>query len=470
MKDLKLHVFYRRVSTKGQELDTQIEFDRPYRDLLQEEEIYIIEEHGLSALKLTIKERPKMQELIKLVEENKVSTVYLYDRTRSFRNYYEAMLFIDLCKKHGTNIIYTSSANGHLDYSNDLLVEGILNIFGEMEGKNITRRTQESYRRYPPKKFGFVKNKETKTYTQHEEMKVLLKKFFADLHEVQNFDEMKGFILFYRKALKIDDEKVIKIATDPFYAGMDLYVREFDLPHVDSYLTKEDYYEIQKRIKPLVINYANDLAELKMEFGKMPRCGICSRSLKLKVNPDRTQSSFSCVSSHKKQRVSWTMDELVETLDIVVNDAIVHLDSERLVKDSKKQMRLIESEIKKELKRLDVMMDELQEELLFSNELNSDWTQLPQYQALMELRSQYGQLQQRMMDKQRILMENKYLDELVKNALKDQALINVNLLKDLLIDEIYLFENSIHVKLYKFDYLKGMDKEIYLNEGEKSCS
>ena len=159
MNKQKLHVFFRRVSTTNQDLAMQIELDRPYRERLTEDEIYVIDEDGVSANKLSIEERPKMLELISLIKSDKVNTLYAYDRTRIARNMYDAMEFNDICEKHKINIIYTSTADGHMAYSNNNLMECFLFMFGDIEGKNIARRTKEAHRRYPPKKYGYIKTK-----------------------------------------------------------------------------------------------------------------------------------------------------------------------------------------------------------------------------------------------------------------------------------------------------------------------
>ncbi|WP_374049597.1 hypothetical protein [Neobacillus sp. OS1-2] len=48
----------------------------------------------------------------------------------------------------------------------DVFLEGLLNIFSDIEGKNISRRTTEARRRYPAKKLEYEKVKETKQYLQ----------------------------------------------------------------------------------------------------------------------------------------------------------------------------------------------------------------------------------------------------------------------------------------------------------------
>ncbi|MDQ0273738.1 recombinase family protein [Cytobacillus purgationiresistens] len=97
----RFHVFYRRVSTHNQDLTMQIAADASYREKLDEQEMRIINEHGVSANKKSIEERPDMQALLSRIEEDKVSTLYTFDRSRLFRDFYEATKFQDICIRNG---------------------------------------------------------------------------------------------------------------------------------------------------------------------------------------------------------------------------------------------------------------------------------------------------------------------------------------------------------------------------------
>jgi hypothetical protein len=56
----KYHVFFRRVSTAGQELALQSSADAPYREKLLPDEIVIVDEYAISANKLSVHDRPEM--------------------------------------------------------------------------------------------------------------------------------------------------------------------------------------------------------------------------------------------------------------------------------------------------------------------------------------------------------------------------------------------------------------------------
>ncbi|MFT8320833.1 MAG: recombinase family protein [Bacillus sp. (in: firmicutes)] len=152
----KLHVFFRRVSTAGQDIITQEAADLPYREKLLPEEVYIVNENAISANKLSVNQRPEMEKVISLIKQDKVHTLYAFDRTRLFRDHYEGMWFSDIRIKHSVELVFTSEGNGHLPSTDDIFLEGILSMFSDIEGKNIARRSEETRRRYPPRKLGYI--------------------------------------------------------------------------------------------------------------------------------------------------------------------------------------------------------------------------------------------------------------------------------------------------------------------------
>ncbi|MCJ0931906.1 recombinase family protein [Virgibacillus halodenitrificans] len=153
MNNQKYQVFFRRVSTAGQDLAMQASADAFYREQFDPEAIIVIDEDATSANKKSIGERPEMKKLIELIKQDKVDTLYAFDRTRLFRDYYEAMEFNDLKSEHGVRIVFTSANNGCIETHDNTFLEGILNLFSDIEGKSIARRSEEARKKYPPKKW-----------------------------------------------------------------------------------------------------------------------------------------------------------------------------------------------------------------------------------------------------------------------------------------------------------------------------
>ncbi|CAH2717201.1 hypothetical protein BACCIP111895_04391 [Neobacillus rhizosphaerae] len=156
----KFKVFFRRVSTINQDLAMQESADAMYRENYIPDEILIMNEDGVSANKLDIEKRPQMKKLIQMIINYQVDIIYAFDRSRLFRDFYESNYFVSLCKKHKVKIFFTSSGNGQ-QATDSTLLEGVMNIVSDVEGKNIARRTEEARKRYPPRKLGYIKQKET---------------------------------------------------------------------------------------------------------------------------------------------------------------------------------------------------------------------------------------------------------------------------------------------------------------------
>jgi site-specific DNA recombinase len=80
-----------------------------------------------------------MKRLISLIKEKKVHSIYAFDRSRLFHDFYEGMEFNELRVKYDVQIIYTSVGNGNIPANDDIFVEGLLSMFSDIEGKNIAR-------------------------------------------------------------------------------------------------------------------------------------------------------------------------------------------------------------------------------------------------------------------------------------------------------------------------------------------
>ncbi|MGL4521037.1 MAG: recombinase family protein, partial [Bacilli bacterium] len=83
------HVFLRRVSGDSQDIKTQVTLDEPYRNTIPTHLVMIFDEDGVSAVKNTASERECMRTLLTLVKNNRISHVYVQDRSRLFRMFKE---------------------------------------------------------------------------------------------------------------------------------------------------------------------------------------------------------------------------------------------------------------------------------------------------------------------------------------------------------------------------------------------
>ncbi|MHA6261514.1 recombinase family protein [Sporosarcina sp. CAU 1771] len=265
----KYKVFFRRVSSVGQDLAMQVSADAIYRQKYLSSEIRIIDEHGISANKLKIKDRPKIQSLISLIQKNQVDIIFAFDRSRLFRDFYESNYFFSICKKNDVTIFFTSAGNGHQQATDNYLLEGVLNIVGDVEGKNIARRTEEARRRYPPRKLGYVKHKETKYFLKDPAKELILIQYFSDLTGVKDHIHLEELLQEYKKEHKINPIQLLKIAKDPFYAGYDLSAGQNKLSHVSPYLELNQFKELQGKT-PIFTTYLEKVNNLSQFHNSKP--------------------------------------------------------------------------------------------------------------------------------------------------------------------------------------------------------
>lgn len=462
----KLHIFFRRVSSANQDLKTQIEFDRPYMELCDKEQIVEVNEDATSANKLSVAQRPKIMDIIQLIKEDKVEKIYAYDRTRLFRDYYEAQEFCHTCIEHNVEIVFTSSSNGHMGFTGDIFIEGLLNLFGDIEGKNIARRTVEARRKYPSKKYGYVKT-ERKKYQKAAETESVLIQFFEEIQHIDSLERFTQFLSKYRKVLAKPDDALIRIATDSFYAGYDLYEGEYNLPHVDPFITKETFLQIQEQLNSLIKAYKANIQKLLELYISFPKCGYCLTSLKPRFNSDRSLVYFSCSKGHNKVYYdTFTINKM--TME-VIEQIIEHLNIDQLLIDSTNRMKEIRRMIKQEQDKTKVLLKEAEDSILFSQEgYDQEWNEKENYQEVISLQKQYRLYEEELNKKQRLLIDNKQLHQLTVEAVGKQAELNIRALCDLLINEVRLYEQSIEFDVNKCDYIIDLDTEMILHLKENA--
>ncbi|WP_428910697.1 recombinase family protein [Niallia sp. Krafla_26] len=124
----KYKVFFRRVNTTGN-IQYQEFADAIYRENYLPSEILILNEDGVSA-NTNIEKRPQMKRLIQMIINDLVEIVYVYDRSRLFRDFYAFNYFVLLCRQHNVNIFDISSRNGN---QKPTLFEQLIKIQSEVE-------------------------------------------------------------------------------------------------------------------------------------------------------------------------------------------------------------------------------------------------------------------------------------------------------------------------------------------------
>jgi DNA invertase Pin-like site-specific DNA recombinase len=463
----KKHVFFRRVSTAGQDLTMQQEADLRYREALTENQIIIIDEDAISANKRSINERPEMKKLIEWITNDKVAVLYAFDRTRLFRDYYEGMGFQELCLNHEVKIVYTSHGGGNIQATHDIFLEGILGMFSDIEGKNIARRTAEARRIHPPKKLGYIKIKETKSYRKDPEKLSCLTDYFNDIAKVSNMDQLCLLLDDYRKKLDCDSLRLIALAMDPFYAGYDLSNGHNPLKHVEPYMTLEDYQRLQDNKGELFKAYAERTKQLKMQNTFQPLCGSCKRPLIYSKDVKSNTATYSC--SRKHPRVTIGYSDLVCIVEQVVREAFKCLDMKKLVHDTSLFVNAYRKAVNSEAQSLEMQMNKHMEELLLaSNDYNPNWESDPTNKKLEKMKFEQSALLEALEEAENHLADTKRLSKELEFYLLDVSEPKLAWLFSLFVHKIHVYPDHVDIEMVKFDYLPDIKHEFIYQGGESA--
>ena len=459
----KYKVFFRRVSTSGQDLAMQESADAIYREKYATNEIVILNENGVSANKLNIEQRPKMKKLIRMIMQNQVDTIYAFDRSRLFRDFYESNYFVSLCKKHDVNIFFTSAGNGQQQATGSTLLEGVMNIVGDVEGKNIARRNEEARRRYPPRKVGYIKNKETRKYLIDSDKKDSLLQFFSSLIHIETLDHLEETLHKFRKLLKLNREQLLKISNDAFYAGYDLSTGENKLLHVEPYISFQQFKLLQEK-NTIISRYKETQSYLKNQDVFEPVCGMCRKRMNFYFDVIGEKAWYSCSRKHLKVQIS--TDDLLGVLKPSLEKLIDHFDVDSLAKDSKYYFQQFKEPIEAELKIVEKNKRDLLENIILESDSISGWREDRQYKKLAVFEKEQRQLLTKLEMKRELLLENENLSKYVKEYLRKCSTSNPLYISRVLIQCIYIYQNEVKLELNKFDYLKKLNTN-YFYQGDK---
>jgi predicted site-specific integrase-resolvase len=455
----KYKVFFRRVSTINQDLAMQESADAMYRENYIPEEILIMNEDGVSANKLDIEKRPQMKKLIQMIINDQVDIIYAFDRSRLFRDFYESNYFVALCKKHKVKIFFTSSGNGQ-QASDSTLLEGVMNIVSDVEGKNIARRTEEARKRYPPRKLGYIKQKETKQYSKDPAKKDALLLYFSAIRKVTTHKNLEQTLKEFNKILKTTPNRLLKIAKDPFYAGYDLTTGKNKLEHVEPYLSYEEFQKLQAN-NTVILTYQEMEQSLKNQDIYNTCCGICSKPMKFHFNVPAQKAWYSCSRKHPKSLLA------TEDLFLIINKSlekiIESLDTEQLLKDSRQFFNLIRKNIETELKTLEIRRHHLMENIILQTDDFSNWRENPHYVELTKLEENQKSFLNQIEEKKDLLLENESLAGLVKDYLHKCRQANPFFLTSVLIQKLYVYPNEVNIEVSKFDYLQDFQSQYIFN-------
>jgi site-specific DNA recombinase len=311
----KISVFLRRVSTENQSLEMQISADKKFRDLLDEDEYIEVNELGVSANKVKLKSRKDICDVINFIRKGEVDTLYVYDRSRLTRNFYEYLELVDLFLFHKVNVVFTTTEATYPPFNVNYMVEAFNGILIEEEGKAIARRMADTHRKLPPQKFGYKTEKKDgrKYYRLDEDLKPMLFDLYDVSIKINSLQDFIQLLLEQSSRLKKKTIDIVRILTDPFYAASERMGEIFnDLHYVEPVLSVENFIDLQQIIAPYISQFHEDIAKREGENIIHPFCGICKKEMNYKRDKVGSSGVYGCSNKHKK--VSIELDTYNETM------------------------------------------------------------------------------------------------------------------------------------------------------------
>nr|WP_285846660.1 recombinase family protein [Priestia koreensis] len=458
----KQKVFFRRVSSKEQDIAMQETADSLYRQKYLPSEIKIINEFAVSANKLKINERPEMKDLIRMIQNDQVDEIYAFDRSRLFRDYYEASHFFSICQRKNVRITFTSSEYGTQQVSDSPLIEGVLNVVGDIEGKNIARRSAEAMRRFPPQKIGYVKKKELKKYVKDLAKADILNEFFMKLAVIESDSELEELLKVFKKRLKTTSESLIRIARDPFYAAYDLTTGQNKLHHVEPYLTLAQFKQLQDR-NSFLSKYEVRKQLLREQNIYNVHCKKCHSLMSFHFKTAKDKAWYSCANKHSK--VSISTDDLSKIVLLSLQKVINHLDIETLLNASKTSFSKIKNSLKEKQDLLRKWQTDVFEEILLKGEDLTKWREHIRYKELAKLEKETNEDIAKIELANEQFLGNKTIIKLTEDYLNTSVISNPHFLYSMLVEKLYVDENEVHLEINRFKYLRDVQLTLIYEEG-----
>lgn len=446
-----LTIIYSRVSSASQSLESQHAAAKRHLESLGLKEngdsIIYLDDHDVSATKLKMDKRPKLNELICLIKEGKVKTVVVYKRDRLARNFYEFVDIVKIFIKYGVEVIYT--ATDEPPFKNKLALEAFYGMFSQMEGQNISQRTSDARKQYPPSIYGFkkIKNPNTKThYVINEDKKEVICSLFNDFSKVRDEEQFLEFLLSHKKGLK-DTEQIFRILTNAFYCGHFESNNGYQhLEHVEPMITLDLYITCKSKVNEFKEYYFKKL----MEFNKLrlvnPLCGECLELMKHRKENQLDLGYFVCSAKHK--RISISVEELHESVTETVLKHIQSISVPVAQKVISSKIATNQKNLQKELKitASDYTATSLK---LFTMEQKKKSVLSKCLSEIQALKSKYSELEQDLLSLQQLSREIKDISRLLTPIQHDDfGDHELQQLVELFIDKVLVFDTHIHIDLY----------------------
>ena len=455
----KYIVIYMRVSSNAQSFELQEAAAQRYLESLglSKDEVIIIylADHDVSATKLKMNQRPKLVELIKLIQEGKVGKLIVYKRDRLARNFYE---FVDLTKifiKHNVEVVYTAS--NEPPFKNKLALEAFYGMFGQIEGENIRTRTDDARKQFPAQIIGYTRIKENEQvcYQINEEKRDVIQSLFEDFSNVQDNEQFLNFLMVRRKGLN-KPEKLFRILSNPFYAGHYETSRGYQvLPHVTPIIDLDLYIKGKSKLDEYFSFYQESLENASNRFLVTPYCEQCGNVMKHRKENVFDIGYFVCSNNHK--RLSITVEELNSLVKETLLEHIQSISTRHLKNIIYKRIIAENKKLQKEL--------EVTKSVLLDNSLEISTVDVKRKHTMAKFLDKIQTLKDKCCDTEQDIQSLRILgDEIIEvhsllsNRTLDFADQDLQRLAELLIDKVRVYETYVHVELFLSSY--GKEEEI----------
>lgn len=455
MNEKDLTVIYGRVSSAAQSLELQLSAARRYLESqgLTGKEDFVIEltDHDVSATKFKMKDRPKLMELIQLIQEGKVKKVIGYKRDRFARNFYE---FVDITRvfiKYNVEVIYTAS--NEPPYRNKLALEAFYGMLGQMEGENIRTRTSDTRKQYPSSIFGYKRIKKASQvyFVVNEESRDSIVSLFTKFSNVKDEEQFFNFFMTRHKGLN-QPEKRLRILTNPFYAAhYDSKNGLYPMDHVEPIICLDLYLAAKSQIDEFLAIYKERLNEVSNLFMTTPFCGKCGKKMKHRKQNILDEGYFVCSANHKRLMI--TVVELNDSVRHAVLDHVHSMSAQLANKIISKHIANIKKRLEHEQ---DIAASEFLESSLELSTINlGSKSVIPRYlDKIQMLKDRSKKIGQDLVALQLLNNEIKSIDKILSQQEFSLSQQDIQRLTELLVHDVVVHESYIGIDIFLSRFAK----------------
>jgi site-specific DNA recombinase len=340
----RLTVLYYRTSTNSQHEEMQIAAAHALVQNLGLQNIIEFNDHGVSANKVPLPKRLQLNKVLDLIKQRRVENLVVFARDRLARDTYEYSEILSVLYNHDVNVYFTMQNTPA--FRRDRVFELIYSTFCENEGKQISNRTQEFNKRFPPHIYGYRKvvKENEKTYVVDDSKAIHVIDLFHECQKVGSLEEFIYLLSRYSKIIKRHAEQLLNMLQNPFYTGhMEHGGKLLKLNHVEPMLPIELFQNVREKAEV----FGKEILDAFMRPDYLsPLCALCGGRMKLLGRSIVSPGRFICRNNHPS--VSIQADELENETKSVLKNFIDNISANSIDKITRKflQKQLEQIEIK----------------------------------------------------------------------------------------------------------------------------